>query len=265
MNASQRRSWRRYSATAEGAVRYVPVTRGGEVVGYLWAEIDGEAASFRATVGDNMDGLGVSAAWDRRLRESYAEGLTPLAALRQWIGAPEDPRGGGISPDVEEKEAASETAMVREVIDPNYVDRSDQWEGLLFQGDDRAREQYIDLKSGLPVGVPATSYPFFTDAAIRFLPVYRNGVPCGYLWASVRDEAAGYLPRAEVADAATDTYRAWTARLDEAKAEGLSPLRALHRWAGAPEDPVAGVIPAEAVVRELPGLEALEEIADRAG
>jgi hypothetical protein len=218
MRADRRHPARRYPAEAGGAVRYVPVTRGGEVVGYLWAEIDGEAASFRATVGDNMDGLGVSAAWDRRLRESYAEGLTPLAALRQWIGAPEDPRGGGISPDVEVKEAASETAMVREVIDPN-----------------------------------------------RFLPVYRNGVPYGYLWASVGDDAAGYLPRAEVADTATDTYRAWTVRLDEAKAEGLSPLRALHRWAGAPADPVAGVIPAEAVVRELPGLGALEEIAGSAG
>lgn len=265
MNAGQRRSSRRYPARSDGAIRYVPVTRGDEVVGYLWAAIDGEAASFRATVGDDVDGLAVSAAWDRRLRESYAEGLTPLAALRHWAGAPADPRGGGISPDAKESEAASETAMIREVIDPNYVDRSDQWEDLLFQGDDRAREQYLDLKRGLPVGVPSTSYPFFTTAAVRFLPVYRSGLPYGYLWASVGDDAAGYLPRAEVADTATDTYHAWSARLDQAKADGLSPLQALHRWAEAPEDPVAGVIPAEAAVRELPGLEALEEIADSAG
>jgi hypothetical protein len=160
MSADQRRSSRSYPTEADGAIRYVPVTRGNEIVGYLWAAIDGEAASFRATDGDNLDRLGVSAAWDGRLRESYAEGLTPLAALRHWVGAPEDPRGGGISPDAEEREAASETAMMREVIDPNYVDRSDQWEELLFQGDDRARKQYLDLKNGLAVGVPTTSYPF---------------------------------------------------------------------------------------------------------
>jgi hypothetical protein len=255
MSADRERSSRGYPAKSDGAIRYVPVTRRGEIIGYLWASVADDAASFRATPGDNLDRLGAYAAWDERLAQSRSEGLTPLAALRRWVGAPEDPRGGGIPSDAEEIEAVSEIAMIRELIDPNYVDRSDQWEELLFQGD---MESFLRAKEG---EAEPGSYPFYTDAAVRYLPVRKNGVPFGYLWASVNDDAAGYFSRAEVAAAATDTYRAWVARLDQACAEGLSPIRAVRQWVGIPEDPVAGEIPSDAVEKQAPGLGALEQIA----
>ena len=42
-----------------------------------------------------------------RLNRASAEGLTPIEAIRQWIGAPEDPAAGGIAADAQARELPS--------------------------------------------------------------------------------------------------------------------------------------------------------------
>ncbi|MFI6920992.1 hypothetical protein ACIBIZ_13640 [Nonomuraea spiralis] len=104
------------------------------------------------------------------------------------------------------------------------------------------------------------SYPRTTSAAVRYVPILKDEVVIGYLWAATTDDAARYVPREQAGDAAFDAAVAWTQRLRWAKANGVTPLRALRHWAGEAEDPRAGRVPVGRPF-ELASLEALVELA----
>ncbi|MGI5490327.1 hypothetical protein [Microtetraspora malaysiensis] len=104
------------------------------------------------------------------------------------------------------------------------------------------------------------AYPRTTSAAVRYVPIIKDDVVIGYLWAATTDDAAQYVPREQAGDAALDAAVAWTRRLRWAKANGVTPLRALQHWAGESEDSRAGKVPVEAPF-ELPSLGALVELA----
>ncbi|MFI7423159.1 hypothetical protein [Nonomuraea sp. NPDC049684] len=74
------------------------------------------------------------------------------------------------------------------------------------------------------------AYPRTTASAVRYVPVLKDGAV------------------------------AWTGRLRWAKANGVTPLRALRHWAGEAEDARAGQVPVRQPF-ELPSLSALEELA----
>ncbi|MEY9214244.1 hypothetical protein NI17_020750 [Thermobifida halotolerans] len=97
-------------------------------------------------------------------------------------------------------------------------------------------------------------YRSLTDAAVRYLPVFREGVLLGCLWAAETDDAAGFVA---VGADAVQVERFWTERLVRCGREGMRPLQALHRWVGAAEDPVGGAVPAEARERIAVTLDAL--------
>lgn len=107
------------------------------------------------------------------------------------------------------------------------------------------------------------SYLRTTSAAVRYLPVVKDGTVIGYLWAATTDDAAQYVPREQAGDAAFDATVAWTQRLRWAKANGITPLQALRHWAGESEDARAGRISAGAPF-ELPSLDMLVELATAA-
>jgi hypothetical protein len=93
-------------------VRYLPVTRRGEVLGYLWASAaDRRGCGYQPRVTAGADGAGAYNLWLPRLNYAISDGMTPLQALRRWIGAGEDPQGGGIAADAEERQAASPQAL----------------------------------------------------------------------------------------------------------------------------------------------------------
>lgn len=64
-----------------------------------------------ARLGADVAGFRAGGVWPARLEQSKKEGLTPLAALRRWIGEPEDPVGGGIAADVQEQELPNSEAV----------------------------------------------------------------------------------------------------------------------------------------------------------
>ncbi|MEU7140944.1 hypothetical protein ABZ942_15945 [Nocardia sp. NPDC046473] len=87
-----------YSRWTRRPLNYLPVHRQGQLIGYLWASTDHYAAGFErqlATAGDDLDCL---LAWERRLDDAAARGLAPIAALEEWIGAPEDAVAGAVPP-----------------------------------------------------------------------------------------------------------------------------------------------------------------------
>lgn len=110
------------------------------------------------------------------------------------------------------------------------------------------------------VSAPDT-YPKETTAAVRFVPVQRQGRLLGYLWASVDDVAAGYLWRPDARPDSFNTGQEWVRRLRWAKANGLTPLQALRHWVGQPED-AGGHLPA-GTEQEAPSLDALKSAAGR--
>ncbi|MBE1533363.1 hypothetical protein [Actinomadura algeriensis] len=102
---------RDYPKTTEAPVRYVPVTRGTTVLGYLWASAADDAASYlyRQAAGD--DGVNSGVPWRKALRAALDYGMTPLQALHHAIGTPEDDRAGGIPADTPVNEAPSLAAL----------------------------------------------------------------------------------------------------------------------------------------------------------
>jgi hypothetical protein len=106
------------------------------------------------------------------------------------------------------------------------------------------------------------SYADTTRSAVRFVPVLKDAVVMGYLWAAVTDDAADYVPREDADADGFNVSVEWVQRLRAAKTDGLGPLQLLRRWAGEPEDPEAGFIEPGSE-QELPSLAALEELAQR--
>ena len=125
-------------------------------------------------------------------------------------------------------------------------------------------ERLADLKASYPAGdeaVPSGAYPGRSDSPVRYLPVHTGELHAGYLWASAADDAASFVCREDEDVRARHTSVAWLRRLRQSKAEGKSPLEALRHWAAQPEDPVAGAVPPDAEMMELPGVGWLRRMA----
>lgn len=247
-----------YSAETESAVRYLPVTMSGEIIGYLWASDTDDGISFIRRLAASQDTYRAAEAWSDRLDQAEAEGLTPLQALRRWVGEPEDPDTGGIAADAVEL-WAPDLRTLNELANPGHVEPPLDSD-FLPDGTPMDRSQgWEDLS---PFSLDSSGYyPFLTESAVRYLPVTRRGEVLGYLWASETDDAAEYVER-WAADA--DGFHAgglWRSRLNQAKKEGMTPLEALRRWVGQPEDPEGGGIAADAMERGAQ-LQALQELAD---
>jgi len=82
-----------YSRTTASPVRYVPVTRQGRTLGYVWASTIDDAAGYIWRPDELPDSFNTGQHWLHRLRWAKANGLPPLAVLRHWAGAPEDEHG----------------------------------------------------------------------------------------------------------------------------------------------------------------------------
>ncbi|SEF44300.1 hypothetical protein SAMN04489712_10137 [Thermomonospora echinospora] len=253
-----------YLVTAPGPVRYVEVTYRGEVIGCLWASVKYDAAGYvRRLEAEPPEAFRAPLVWSRRLRAAKAEGLPALEALRRWRGAPEDPEGGTVVADAPERDADSYDALKKQ-LNPGHVDPMADFFAQTPTWPDGTP---IDRSKGWdplsPMKIPETDYPASTDGPVRYLPVTRGDTLLGYLWASAADDAAYYVGRT---DAGADGWNAgvpWVLRLRRAQREGLTPLQALRRWKGAPEDPRAGTIAVDAHEQEASSLDDLKRLAQR--
>lgn len=97
---------RSYPRRTDGPVRYLPVRLGDRTVGYLWASVADDAASFLRDLAAQPESNFAETWWYERLAELHERGLGPLEAIRARVGAPEDPRGGRIDADAQERTAA---------------------------------------------------------------------------------------------------------------------------------------------------------------
>ncbi|MFI1952167.1 hypothetical protein ACH437_10000 [Streptomyces xinghaiensis] len=249
-----------YSADSDTPVRYLPVTKNGEVIGYVWASESNDSVSFLRRMTAQHDTFMASVAWSERLDQAEEEGLTPLQALRHWIGAPEDPEAGGIAAAAEELRSPN-LRTLETSTNPGHEDPVDEDEGAFDEAMMDRSQGWEDLS---PFTLERPGYAFLSEGPIRYLPVTHGEVVLGYLWASKTEDAAYFVKRPAAGVPGTYAEGQWITRLREAKEAGLSPLEALRHWKGEPEDPTAGRIDADAAEQQAKDLRTLEALADQA-
>ncbi|MGK8522219.1 hypothetical protein ACRS6B_11975 [Nocardia asteroides] len=198
--------------------------------------------------------------WANRLAAAYEQGLPAQTAVRQRIGAPEHPQGGRIPADVAEQHAPTLAELYATVNSggpppPNPLIQ----DGRYPDGTQADRSQDWGPLSSSPL----PRYPTDTRAAVRFLPVSKDGAVIRYLRASMADDAADYLPRipsGRTGEIAAGLWQLWLSRSFE---DGLAPPAALDRCRQLPEDRLSGVIGVRAPTQGLPFLAELRNFARR--
>jgi hypothetical protein len=253
--------YRPYTRTA---VRYYPVVLNGTIIGFLWASETDYAASFlrRLEAQETLAGFQAAVVWSERFAEASARRMSPIEALRYWVGRSEHPEAGGIPAGTPEGEADSEQAL-DEIANPGNV-RPEDYTRDVYSATWPDGTPYDRSQGWDPPGrwvPPQTGYSIETKSPIVYVPIRKDDEIIGYLWAATHDDAAYFVPRITTVE--FRVVDAWISRLDQAKQEGLTPIQALRRWVGRDEEDDAGSIPADAEQREAPSLEMLERIARR--
>ncbi|MFJ7944436.1 hypothetical protein ACIQ6K_12430 [Streptomyces sp. NPDC096354] len=88
-----------YNRVAQGPVQYVRVAAdSGVVIGYVWADDEGEAAGWVTPPGLGAAEINVGAAWLRKLRDAKARDIAPTALLAELIRDTRDIQGSRVVP-----------------------------------------------------------------------------------------------------------------------------------------------------------------------
>ncbi|WP_369238209.1 hypothetical protein AB5J56_33535 [Streptomyces sp. R21] len=187
---------------------------------------------------------------DREQPEVYAANAPRLADALEGISAL---LGSTPAPGDENRYAAPTATGFKDLRSegPAYVDSWGTFEGL-------------DRASLLSARIPSSEdeYESITEHPVRYFAIQREGRTLGFVWASVGDAAAGYVPRTAAGDEAFDAGAGWLLRLRKAHGRGLSPLNALAWLAQQSPQPEIGSI-VEDRPTEAPSLDFLEELSGR--
>ncbi|WP_063042821.1 hypothetical protein [Nocardia pseudovaccinii] len=178
--------------------------------------------------------------WNDRLDEQYRRGLSPVEAIRAWIGVPEDPHMGGVPADAHEHDADSMQQLWAQ-LNPGDEPLG---EGPWVQDDEFPSGTPLDRSKGwsVPHIVQVPSYATDTTTPVHYYPVYRNRDVIGYLWAAAAEPAADYLPQDNFGPDGYSGRGLWIARLQDAYASGRTALEAIRWCASLPYDEYSGVI-----------------------
>ncbi|TDE18828.1 hypothetical protein [Actinomadura sp. 6K520] len=95
-----------YAARTAAPVLFYPVTRGGTVLGYVWASLSEQAASYLRRAAAGRDGEIAGGLWEARLAHAFGAGVPAADAVRRLRGTPEDPLAGGVAADAQEGRAS---------------------------------------------------------------------------------------------------------------------------------------------------------------
>ncbi|MCX4093047.1 hypothetical protein [Nocardia sp. alder85J] len=187
--------------------------------------------------------------------------MPPAQAVRQWVGSPPHPEGGGIPAHATEYRAAdlAELYLLVNPGGPPAPPGPPIQDGMFADGTPADRS----LGWGPLVSTPSPTYARRTDAPVIFLPVQLDSTVIGYLWAATTGDAAGYLPRAATGKVGVFAGGWWLERLENAYAQGISAVDALRRGRNFAPHPKSGAISADASEQQLAGLDELTALAAR--
>lgn len=169
--------------------------------------------------------------------------LSGISRLTQSETVPADPRTYGVP-----------TADGFEDFPDDDADLLDFWHMLEVP---RRTRWFLQQ---LPTGVE--HFEVTTESPVNAVQVAAGNQVVGYIWASERDDAAGYEPRTAAGDIALEAGKEWLTRLSIAKGRGLSPSEALRELSSSPGTPSSGmVVPGS--LRTFSSLEDLQDLSGR--
>ncbi len=248
-----------YEPFTRKPVVYLPVMLAGRHIGFLWASVTDRAAGFLRRREFFQEGWYALFIWEERLQRAYAEGLPAREAIRRWVGAPEDPRGGGVPAGVREETAGS-LQQVEALADPGRPPTP----GPLIQDGEYPDGTPADRSKGwgpLTFDLPP-SYTPEAQGPVRYLPVMRGSVLLGYLWASPTENAASYMARKDAGVAGVNAGGPWVLRLRELYEQGVPAIEALARCRAVSAEG-AGAVPQDAQEQTAASLHELGRLASR--
>ncbi|WP_327245082.1 hypothetical protein [Streptomyces sp. NBC_01320] len=89
----------RYNRVTQGPVQYVRVASGsGKVLGYVWANDEGDAAGWVTPSALGPNEINAGAAWLRKLWAAKARGIAPTTLLAELVRDTSDIKGSGVVP-----------------------------------------------------------------------------------------------------------------------------------------------------------------------
>ncbi len=249
-----------YSRWTRRPLVYLPVVSGGQLIGYLWAGVGSRAAGYMRRMSVDPDNITRPDFWHHRLTTNYHNGFTPEQAIQSWIGAPEDPRCGGIPADATLLQATSKQAL----WDQLNPEGPPIGEGPWIQDDEFPSGTSADRSKGWSTPVSAAVPTYATDAAtpVHFIPITKNGEVVAFLWASPTEHAADYLPLRYAGKDGIVGRGLWIARLSGCFAAGRPPIEAIRYCRRFPYDEYSGWIEPDAPEGIAPSLAELREAAD---
>ncbi|GAA0977854.1 hypothetical protein Q7689_03785 [Nocardiopsis tropica] len=121
-------------------------------------------------------------------------------------------------------------------------------------------EAWEDL--GLERSGSRPKFDRLTDTAVLYVPIHKEGVAIGYLWASVDGKAANFLSLQSADTEARNEKSVWVRRLLQAKRDGLTSIEALERWLGNPSGEQGGIIPPGSHLEKAKNLQELQDTAN---
>ncbi|MFE3954963.1 hypothetical protein ACFXPS_12335 [Nocardia sp. NPDC059091] len=244
-------------------VDYVSVTRGEELVGYLYGSQGGNSAGFLPCVAAHGNRNKAASYWQKRLAETCAMGLTPEEAVRYFIGRSSDAEYGGVAADAEVAVADTIQDLALQ-LNPGAPLGNGPW----IQDGTSPTGSPADRSNGwgpLVSAPPKPTFPAETASSLVFYAITRENTILGYLWSATTENAADYLPRAAAGDAGVVASGLWKHRLQNAFGRGKSSLEALRqcRNVSAYAYDRFGLIEPDAIERLAPSLAALRDLAER--
>jgi hypothetical protein len=101
-----------YTPSCATPIRYLRVHKGNHVIGFLWASDVEGAAGFIPRSLRGSEARQAEPCWRERLEDAYQAGLSPMDAIREWIGGPAHPLGGGVPADADEQVARHTGSLI---------------------------------------------------------------------------------------------------------------------------------------------------------
>jgi|GEM_PF-4607334 len=254
-----------YDAWTRQPVFYYPVALGDRLLGYLYASVTHNSAGFLRNLpvpppADPFSdpSLKAGSIWYNRLKASYEQGLPAQQAVRNWVGVPEDPRGGGIA--VGSVEGSAETV---ESLNRSLNPGGRPMQNPLIQDGTYPDGTPVDRSQGWGplISSPLRRYPVETSGAVRFYTVTKEGGALGFVWVAVAGDGADYLPYGPAGQYGVSAAGLWQLWLSRAFEAGYTPSEALEYCRSQPEDSISGVIGPDAQLSEFPTLAQLKEYA----
>lgn len=249
-----------YPRRGAGRIAFYSVKRDEMTIGYVWATLNDQAMAYWKIVGrlEWGDAAKVSSAWNARIRECYASGFEVMDALEYLKDFPYDPLIGWIDPTEGRNERSGVEQFHEEITGRPLKPAREMSKQSFEDGAPMDRSEGWGPLS--PMDPSKKTYKASSDSSITYLPVEKEGKVIGYLWASNRDWAAGFVWEVTPERIGFSASAAWHDWLSYCWQQGLEPVEALRAARDLSPDPARGEVVSGSEEKVIESLKELRRV-----